>query len=91
MKDIRHALTHRQLTIFEFGLEQNKKDDGLFSIEADEMLHLTIQLLRLVKEAIIYLINTVTLEEKKKNRNSGKRIATMSVDTTQFLGIPKKE
>ena len=83
LKEIRHALTHRQLTIFESCMVGIKNDGDLLSIESDEMLQQTIQLMRLVKAAIIYLINAVTLEEGKKQRNTGK-IATMRVATTQF-------
>ena len=54
------------------------------------MVDQTIQLMRLVKAAIIYLINAVTLEEKDKNRNSNKRIGTISVDTSQFGEYPAK-
>ncbi len=85
MKDIRRALTHRQLTIFGFGSGEINNGNELVSITSGEMVNQTIQLMRLVKAAIIYLINTVTLEEKKKNKNIDKqRLGTINIDTTQF-------
>ncbi len=83
LKEIRHALTHRQLTIFELGIEGMQQDGDLLSISDDEMLRQTIQLMRLVKAAIIYLINTVTIEEKKKFTTTGK-VGTMSASTAQL-------
>ncbi len=84
MKDIRRALTHRQLTIFEFGSGEINNGNELVSITSGEMVNQTIQLMRLVKAAIIYLINTVTLEEKKKNKRY-KRIGKIEVNTTQYI------
>ena len=81
MKDIRRALTHRQLTIFELGIGETNNDSELVSVTSGEMVNQTVQLMRLVKAAIIYLINTVTLEEKKKNIHSDKRMGTLEVDT----------
>jgi LA2681-like HEPN len=84
MKDIRRALTHRQLTIFELGSGVINNNPELVSVTSGEMVNQTIELMRLVKAAIIYLINTVTLEEKKKNMHSDKRLGRIEVDTTQF-------
>ena len=83
LKEIRHALTHRQLTIFELGIVGIQQDGNLLNISADEMLSQTIQLIKLVKAAIIYLINTVTIEEKKKKITTGK-VGTMRVSTAQL-------
>jgi hypothetical protein len=84
LKEIRHALTHRQLTIFELGIKGIQNDGDLLSINADDMVDQTTQLMRLVKAAIIYLINAVTLEEKGKNENSVKRLGKIQVSTAQF-------
>lgn len=85
LKEIRHALTHRQLTIFEMDIASTQSDSDLLSINADEMVDQTIQLMRLVKAAIIYLINTVTIEEEEKRRNFGSdKLGTIDVSTAQF-------
>jgi tetratricopeptide (TPR) repeat protein len=85
MKDIRRALTHRRLTIFELGSGEINNDGELVSVTSGELVNQTIQLMRLVKAAIIYLINTVALEENKKNMHSDKRLGNIEVNTTQFI------
>ncbi len=85
IKEIRNALTHRQLTIFMSGIIQIPKNTNFFSIESDDMLEKTLEVMRLTKAAIIYLINAVTIEESKKRKDSGKIIPEFPVDTTQFL------
>ena len=64
-----------------------QQDGNLFSISADEMLSKTIQLMRLIKAAIIYLVNAVTIEEKKKNITTGKsgilRVSTAQLEDFQ--------
>jgi len=83
IKDIRNALVHRRLVIFDsMPTHQNKKDDK-HNVGYNEMLRETNNLLRLVKSAIIYLINFVNIEENKKRK--GGLIAPIFVDTSQFL------
>ena len=55
------------------------------NIGYDTMLNETIDLMKLVKAAIIYLINFVNTEEEKKKKANGKLILDMTVDTSQFL------
>jgi hypothetical protein len=85
IQDIRNALTHRRLVIFDSMLrtDWDKKDDK-YNIGSDTMLDKTIELLQLTKSAIIYLINFVNNEEKKK-RNNGHVVPYIYADTSQFL------
>lgn len=83
IQNIRNASTHRKLVIFDSMLTDWDKKDDKHNIGYDTMLSETINLLRLTKSAIIYLINFVNIEENKK-RNNG-LIAPMFVDTSQFL------
>ncbi len=83
IQDIRNASTHKKLVIFDSILtDWNKKSDKQ-NIGYDTMLSETVNLLRLTKSAIIYLVNFVNTEENKK-RGSGV-VAPMFVDTSQFL------
>jgi hypothetical protein len=83
IKDIRDSLVHRRLVIFDpMPTHRNKKDDK-HNVGYNEMLRETNNLLRLVRSAIIYLINFVNIEENKKRK--GEVIAPVYVDTSQFL------
>ena len=83
IQDIRNALTHRKLTVFDSMLtDWDTKDDDR-NIGYDTMLSETIHLLQLTKSAIIYLINFVNIEENKKTKNG--LMGPMFVDTSQFL------
>jgi hypothetical protein len=83
IKNIRNASTHRKLVIFDSVLTDWDKKDDKNNIGYNTMLNETINLLRLTKSAIIYLINFVNIEENKKRSNG--LIAPMFVDTSQFL------
>ncbi|MCK5332548.1 hypothetical protein KAJ41_01640, partial [Candidatus Parcubacteria bacterium] len=83
IRDIRNAITHRRLVIFNSTLVDSNKKDDKHSIGYETMLKETIDLLKLTKSAIIYLINFVNIEENKKRKNG--LIAPMFIDTSQFL------
>lgn len=92
LKDIRNALTHRQLSIVEISSAGIQKDGDLLCVRSDEMLKQTIQLMRLVKAAIIYLVNAVTIQEKKKQSNADIKTLIIPADTKQFLPfLPEEE
>lgn len=61
LKSIRNSLTHRRVQVHMWG---NNGDSNSFS--KDELKVQTIELMKLVKSAIIYLINFIFLEEEKK-------------------------
>jgi len=84
IKDIRNAITHRRLVIFDSVLTNWDKKDDKCNIGYDTMLYQTNELMRLTKSAIIYLINFVNIEENKKGA-SGSIIPEIPVDTSQFL------
>jgi hypothetical protein len=83
IREIRRASTHRNLIVFDFGPSDPAQNEDAYSISFTSMLHETTDLLRLVKSAIIYLINFVNIEENRKRKNG--RIVPMFVDTSQFI------
>ncbi len=85
IRNIRDASIHERLVIYESGLTNWDNKEDKYNIGYETMLSQTINLLQLVKSAIIYLINFVQLEEGKKKKDSIGLIAPMYVDTTQFL------
>ncbi|MFX1355628.1 MAG: LA2681 family HEPN domain-containing protein, partial [Promethearchaeota archaeon] len=84
LQDIRNALVHRRLVVYDSLLADRGKTDDIQNIGYETMLSEAIRLLQLVKSSIIYLINFVQLEEEKK-RDPTDLIPPMYVDTTQFL------
>lgn len=85
IKNIRNALTHRRLAIFESDLANLDNTNDSTNIDYNSMFEETISLFKMVKSAIIYLINFVENEERKKWIKSGKKIAPFFVDDYQFL------
>ena len=83
IQNIRRALTHRKLVVFDSMFTDGHKKDNPNNISYDTMLNKTIEVLQLSKAAIIYLINFVNMEENKKRKVG--LVAPMYVDTTQFL------
>ncbi|MDD3420743.1 MAG: LA2681 family HEPN domain-containing protein [Methanocellales archaeon] len=69
-KDIRNALVHRKLIVYDSVLTNWGEEDNILNIGYETMLSQTIELLQLVKSSIIYLINFVQLEETKKKKDS---------------------
>ncbi len=70
IQDIRNASVHERLVIYDsvFTNWDNKEDK--YNIGYETMLFQTINLLHLIKSAVIYLINFVQLEENKKKRDN---------------------
>lgn len=85
IKGIRNALTHRRLVIYDSTLTEWDKKDNSTNIDYETMFNETINLFRLVKSAIIYTINFVELEERKKRKKSKVQVVPMYVDDYQFL------
>ena len=83
LQAIRNASTHRKLVICDSMPTDSDKKDDKENIGYGTMLGETVNLMRLAKSAIIYLINFVSIEENRK-RDSG-LIPPMFVDTSQFL------
>jgi tetratricopeptide (TPR) repeat protein len=74
LKRMRHSLTHRFLNVNMFG---NEKEDKL----SEEMLvERTIELLRLVRNAVMYLLFFVDIEERKKEQKAGKLFGNIARD-----------
>lgn len=85
IQSIRNALTHRRLVIYDSGITDWDSKLDRHNIGYNTMLVETIQLMKLVKAAIIYLVNFVNVEESKKRKAGGKPILDMYADTSQFL------
>lgn len=83
LKTIRDASTHRTLVIYDPAVADSDKESDKDSIGYGTMLGETINLLRLAKSSIIYLINCVNVEENRKRGSD--LIAPVFVDTSQFL------
>jgi hypothetical protein len=84
IQKIRNAITHRLLVIYDSMLTNWDKKDDKHNIGYNTMVDKTIELLRLTKSAIIYLINFVNMEENRK-RTPGAIIPIVPVDTSQFI------
>lgn len=90
---IRNSLTHRKLVVFELNKGEFKQKKEIINInDKNEYIDLptleeeTIKILKLLKSAIIYLINFVNIEEsKKRNKNNNNINIKLYFDTTQFL------
>jgi len=81
LRKMRNKLVHEKLIIH--GSEWNEKEDD-YNISYEKMILRTIRLLKIVKSVIIYLINTVNIEERKKCQNAIV-LDPIKVDTNQFL------
>lgn len=87
LRKIRNSLVHRNLVIYDSKktkLYDENPDDC--NIGWDTMLNKTIDVMFLMKCAVIYLINFVELEERKKRaKYQGVEIKKVSPKTTQML------
>ena len=85
IQDIRNASVHEKLVIFNSAFTDWDEKEDRYNIGSNTMFSQTISLFKLVKSAIIYLINFVNLEENKKISNNEVLRFPMYVDATQFL------
>lgn len=83
IKRIRNALTHRKLVIFDSILTDWDEKDDEGNIGYDTMVMKTLELFQLVKSSIIYLVNFVNNEERRKSQ--GRASIDLPLDTSQFL------
>lgn len=88
IRQIRNALTHRKLVIYDFGAVAEHAGADECSIDYQTMVTETLNLLRLARSAIIYLISFVNIEESRKRRRSKGIVVPLVVDTSQFLEFP---
>jgi len=83
IKDIRNAITHRKLVVYDSVLTNWDTKEDKVNIGYDTFLNESLNVFQLVKSAIIYLINFVNIEENKKRGNG--LVAPMIADDSQFL------
>jgi len=81
---IRNAITHRKLLVFHSNLENTKFNADTCEIGLLILEKTTIELLYLIRAAIIYLINFVEIEERRKAGNR-KDIPPLYFNSDQFL------
>ncbi|MCC6476990.1 hypothetical protein IT157_08035 [bacterium] len=81
---IRNALTHRKLTPYTIVLQSDMNKLGEEEIEMDEMMNKTIEMVKLSKFAVIYLVNFVNTEERKRIPD-GKITLPMQINTDQYF------
>lgn len=67
LKDIRNKITHKYLNIKLYNLDENKS-----SISPEELLKNTINLAKMVRNAIIYMLCLIEYEENKNKKDAFK-------------------
>lgn len=86
LKKLRNSITHRKLTIYDSMITtkwDDKEDDE--NIGSATMLSETIELMKFVRSAIIYLMNFVEMEENKKRAKLKGIVPPIFADTEQFM------
>lgn len=73
LKDMRNNITHNFLRITYFKTEKNLMD-------VEELKNNTLELAKLVRNAIIYIVNTITIEEHKLSNNE--HVKSLKVNAT---------
>lgn len=81
---IRNAITHRKLVVYHANLENLKFDAEKSEIGRITLERKTIELIKIVRAAIIYLINFVEKEEENIRKNH-KFLPPIYLDSYQFL------
>lgn len=81
LKRLRNSITHRKLTIYNSWLTEWDEEN----IGHETMLAEAIKLMKLVRSAIIYMMNFVEIEKNKKRAKLGGIVPPIFVDTKQFL------
>lgn len=73
LKDLRHALEHKFLSVHIFPVENEIKigDDFIYRVSEDHLMQYTMDLLKIVREAIIELTIAIRIEEYQRNDNKG--------------------
>lgn len=79
LSSIRNSITHRKLIILDEVTENKDKFAQNDTVNYQEMIESTLNLLQLTRSAIIYLINFVNTEELKK-LNPDSKVAEIFVD-----------
>lgn len=85
LKNLRNSITHRKLTIYDSVLTDWDGKEDPENIGYNSMLLETINLMRIVKSAIIYLMNFIEIEENKKRDKLNGQVVDIFVDTSQSL------
>jgi len=85
---IRNSLVHEKLIIYD-DLNSKFKKMNKDEISYGSMLNQTLELFKLARSAIIYLINLVELEERKKIKNSKNLFPTIYPNIDQTFNFLK--
>jgi tetratricopeptide (TPR) repeat protein len=86
IKEVRHALEHKYVKITKDripDIEKSKIDDLALYVDEEELYDLTMQLMHVVREAIICLSLSVHIEEQSREKQNGDKI-TIPVSLMEY-------
>lgn len=68
---LRHALEHKFVKIHEYGWKRELKieSDSFYHISEDDLKEYTLRLLEITREAVMYIIYAIGIDEAKKDKN----------------------
>jgi tetratricopeptide (TPR) repeat protein len=74
LKDLRHALEHKFVSVHIFPVEKEVEigEDFIYRISEEHLIEYTMDLLKLVREAVIELTMAIRIEEYQRHGESGK-------------------
>lgn len=80
LKELRHALEHKFLSVHMFAVDKEVEigEDFIYRISEDNLIQYTMDLLKIVREAIIELTVAIRIEERQRHDDKGK-VALMRV------------
>lgn len=92
-RDLRHAMEHRYLKVTWIETTDGKyiEDDGLaVYVSESELYDLTMQLMRIVREAIICLALAISIEERDRNHKKDPNTKTVSIQIDGYDDLWKR-
>ena len=75
LKTLRNAMEHKFVSIQLFPAENEEikiDDDNIYHVSEDQLVEYTMDLMKLVREAIIELVVAISIEERKQIANDDK-------------------
>ena len=80
LKDLRNALEHKFVSVHEFSPEKEIEigEDFIYRVSEDHLVQYTIDLLKIVREAVIELTFAIRIEEYQRH-NDNKRVARINL------------
>ncbi len=74
LKNLRHALEHKFVSVHIFPTKKEIKigDDSIYRVSEEQLIQYTMNLLKIVREAVIELIVAIRIEEHQRNYDKKK-------------------